>query len=421
MRPEGLVLLPDLASMAGLIAVLVALQRRQPRLSIRSWLVALGILFATQIAAFPYVDQVGLPHLIAHSAHLVGETLAGFSFLLFTGARKTPRRRLNYLLWTGAPFVAVEALYGWDIHVRFPYMLCAAAGATVCAAASYRITTSRRIALLQMCAWTGIALLIWMDHYRPVAYCSLGSIYAGAAINFWRRLPSRSVGRVLIVAALATWSLSLYLHPVVLRLPAYWRLGEQLWVMQKFFVTVGLLIALLEDALEENERNAMHDQLTGLGNRRLLEQRLLEAIAAGPVTVALMDLDGFKQINDSWGHLAGDKALIEVARRLRKATATGDTLARTGGDEFVILSTTPAIEIARELAEQFPLPIVLETAIAYLGTSIGTASFPQDAAGNKGLDAVVHLLHVADRRMYVEKHNRQLQGNASVEAEAALR
>ena len=103
-------------------------------------------------------------------------------------------------------------------------------------------------------------------------------------------------------------------------------------------------ITAQRQALEQVERMANHDALTGLPNRRLLYDRLGQAIARakrydGAVVVLSVDLDGFKLINDRYGHAAGDAVLIETSNRLRDALRDTDTVARMGGDEFVLLIT----------------------------------------------------------------------------------
>jgi GGDEF domain-containing protein len=109
------------------------------------------------------------------------------------------------------------------------------------------------------------------------------------------------------------------------------------------------ILSLVEDvtqrvSLEAQLRaQATHDGLTGLANRRLFEDRLGQAIAKARrsgdmLAVLFVDLDGFKQVNDSLGHDAGDSLLVEVARRFGACVREGDTLARLGGDEFTVIS-----------------------------------------------------------------------------------
>jgi GGDEF domain-containing protein len=105
-------------------------------------------------------------------------------------------------------------------------------------------------------------------------------------------------------------------------------------------VVVRQLAAFHENAdlLERLAYQASHDPLTGLANRTFFTERLAEAVrAGGPVTVVLVDLDGFKQVNDTLGHHAGDLMLVAVADRLRRSVRAGDTVARLGGDEFAML------------------------------------------------------------------------------------
>jgi len=153
---------------------------------------------------------------------------------------------------------------------------------------------------------------------------------------------------------------------------------------------------------------ALHDALTGLPNRALLGDRLTSAIAVAQrqdaaLSLLLLDLDGFKGVNDTWGHHAGDLVLIEIASRLSGTLRESDTAARLGGDEFVLLlPATPlvgAIEAARALVDFIVAPIAIDGKQVTVGASIGIAVFP-----NHGRDAEV-LLAAADSAMYEAKHS----------------
>jgi diguanylate cyclase (GGDEF)-like protein len=160
-----------------------------------------------------------------------------------------------------------------------------------------------------------------------------------------------------------------------------------------------------------------HDALTGLLNRRAYEERLpVEISRAGrfgrPLSLCLLDLDGFKKINDSHGHAAGDAALREVARRLRRCVRERDLVARLGGDEFVVVlndvggSPGAAQEACERVDAALAEPIALEQEEMTLRAAIGVATFPGD-----GADAP-SLLAFADRAMYAAKHRRRVDSAA---------
>ncbi|TVR92212.1 MAG: diguanylate cyclase [Trueperaceae bacterium] len=158
---------------------------------------------------------------------------------------------------------------------------------------------------------------------------------------------------------------------------------------------------------------ATHDELTGLPNRLLYQQRLEQAIAgarrhARRLALLMLDLDGFKPVNDRFGHAAGDAVLRQVAQRLRAALRAEDTVARIGGDEFVVLIEHPvtrahALRVADKLDRSLRAPYDALGSEVELRASIGVALFPDDA------DAPDRLLKVADDAMFAVKDGRAAQ------------
>lgn len=150
---------------------------------------------------------------------------------------------------------------------------------------------------------------------------------------------------------------------------------------------------------------AYSDALTGLANRLLLADRFeLTATRSKrqctPFAVLMIDLNAFKAVNDNYGHAAGDKVLVTVAKRLLETVRASDTVARVGGDEFVLLvesfkSPDELVHLGRKLATSISKPITLDNGVAVtVGASVGFALWPKNGAN---LD---DLLNVADQGMY---------------------
>jgi diguanylate cyclase (GGDEF)-like protein len=121
----------------------------------------------------------------------------------------------------------------------------------------------------------------------------------------------------------------------------------------------------------------------------LMEERLLAAIGQGVASVLLIDLDSFKKINDTFGHLAGDEVLRETALRLKTALHGDETLARIGGDEFLIVSMRDPTLLMAAIALPLSKPFVLEGGVEVdVGLSIGSSIYPADARGATGTEAI---------------------------------
>jgi diguanylate cyclase (GGDEF)-like protein/PAS domain S-box-containing protein len=197
--------------------------------------------------------------------------------------------------------------------------------------------------------------------------------------------------------------------------PKEWRLerqnGDQVWVQGSVAPLPGepkMLVLHLMDITERRATadrlayRALHDPLTGLPNRTLLTDRLEQAVRAvarerGGVAVLYLDLDDFKEVNDTHGHRAGDQVLIEVARRLRAAVRPADTVARLGGDEYAVVAEGLPAPDALALAER-----VREALRPAIGDLVVVASVGTAHSSTVGLDADA-LLHEADADMYRAK------------------
>jgi diguanylate cyclase (GGDEF)-like protein len=169
--------------------------------------------------------------------------------------------------------------------------------------------------------------------------------------------------------------------------------------------------------VDKMTHQAMHDQLTGLANRLQFTERLRRALDRAreelhPVTLLYLDLDGFKPVNDEFGHDVGDQLLVAVAKRMATCTRSDDTVARLGGDEFAVLidsqtAAGDAEEVSDRLAEALTRPFMIDGHQLNLGASIGRAVYPIDADTPDG------LLRAADAAMFAVKRSTRGPGLSS--------
>jgi diguanylate cyclase (GGDEF)-like protein len=176
------------------------------------------------------------------------------------------------------------------------------------------------------------------------------------------------------------------------------RLAEAVGVVQSVAIE-----GLVERQVHELESLANSDPLTGLSNRRFLQEQLRHALAVykryeTPFALLVLDVDGLKRVNDSKGHKAGDRVLVQVASAMRRTLRTTDTAARIGGDEFCVLATNQTAAAAEPLGQRIADAVDVETGgDETVGVSVGVVSCPEHG---EDVDA---LLEMADQAMYRAK------------------
>ena len=199
---------------------------------------------------------------------------------------------------------------------------------------------------------------------------------------------------------------------------AWLLLGSPQSVPTEAVVSIGALanqvtLALRNSAVhQELTVQATLDGLTGLANRASFNAALSGALGDGPTqnmtSVLFVDLDDFKDVNDVFGHLAGDQLLREVAARLRRATRPGDLCGRIGGDEFAVLlrdtGGAAAAEVAQRIVQAVAAPAHLGAGVVHIGASVGVATATSEAD-------LEQLIHCADVAMYAAK----AQGKARIQ------
>ncbi len=242
-------------------------------------------------------------------------------------------------------------------------------------------------------------------------------VYFGCGIHFWHMYRRASAGSLITVAGFFAWASVFAVSPY---LNAYFpriHIEDEVWNLPKYVVAVGMILLLLEDQIAHNRHLALHDELTGLPNRRLFQDRLSNTLERARRTgthaaLLLLDLDHFKQVNDTLGHHVGDQLLQHVAKLFKGRIRRSDTVARTGGDEFSFIldgpiNTVEAALVGNSLLELLEHPMPLGERSVPIQASLGVAIFPDDA---QDLES---LCIAADMRMYDNKRARQKPGSAA--------
>jgi diguanylate cyclase (GGDEF)-like protein len=196
------------------------------------------------------------------------------------------------------------------------------------------------------------------------------------------------------------------------------RIGENLdgyvmWLLAGSITVLGALFAVFQHTQARNreaqrriERLAHYDVVTNLPNRSLLSDRLAQEVARAAraregFAVAMFDLDGFKGVNDTLGHAAGDRLLAEVASRARKCVRASDTLGRLGGDEFLALlpqtGQEGAMQVAEKIRNELSKPYDIGGKSARISASVGVGLFPTHGSDTEA------LLRSADTALYEAK------------------
>ena len=312
-----------------------------------------------------------------------------------------------FTFWTLSSLAILSDYLGPDLHVNYAGAWAVAIWADFGGIVSW-ILAKRRAPLMLMLplALSGVVMItaavyftggvrshLWVLYVVPV-------IFTAALLSF--RLTAIVVGSALLAGAtplLMTWNgpyfRSLLILAAVMALSAH--------------VETRLLRVAIQEG-ERSEYRALHDDLTGLPNRTLFYRRVRAAISAAEAmrseaAVLIIDLDHFKEVNDTLGHYSGDLLLQDLAERLRHVLRTNDIVSRLGGDEFAVLLTdlatnAAADSVAQQLLITLQEPIQLRGLGINLKASIGLALYPLDG---RDVDSLIQRADIAMYRAKAEQ------------------
>jgi diguanylate cyclase (GGDEF)-like protein len=403
--------LPDVSAVALLVCAFASVARRNQTRVSGIWLTGWSMI-VLHFGAFIFQNVPGAWGTFAVSVGLAALTWAGTLFMWAC----IPYRQETSSRWMLGALIFTNTLYVFLSNggSAAPWMLNVSAilfGALplIIALASVR-KLNHPLRWVTVCLYSALSIfaLIFQNRSGNGADLAMNAVlctvYLGCCAHFLLMYRRATAGAFITIAGFLAWAAVFVVGPMMEALWPAVQVESEVWNLPKYVVAVGMILLLLEDQIEYNKYLALHDDLTGLPNRRLFQDRLgiaLERARRTETQTALLviDLDHFKEVNDSLGHHVGDLLLQRVATLFSERVRRSDTVARTGGDEFSIILEEPtsheeAILVGRSLMQILSEAIEIGQHKARVGASIGIAVFPQDAPDMET------LCIAADLRMY---------------------
>ena len=408
--------LPDLAAVAVLTCAFASVARRGQTATSRHWLTG-WVLIALHFAAFIFLRAPGIWGTLALDIGLASLTSAGVLFMWASVPYRTERSSrwmLISVLLTNALYIVLirsDQTSPWLLNTAA--ILFGAAPMAIALTARRDFTHLLRWLLVGIYSVLAVFLLVVQNRPRigPLVASNavLFTVYFGCCLHVWYSYRGRgTAGSLITIAGFLGWSAVFVLSPLATMFLPNAQIESEVWNLPKYVVAVGMILLLLEDQIEHNKYLALHDELTGLPNRRLFLDRLALSLERArrmesKAALLVIDLDHFKQVNDTLGHHAGDLLLKRVSDIFQSRVRRSDTVARTGGDEFSLILEEPtnrsnAKWVAKSLMEMLDQPMQVGDHTLKVGASIGVAVFPDDATD------IEALCIAADLRMYDDKN-----------------
>ena len=416
--------LPYLLAFVALVFVFRSMLLRHAGQRLESWLlgwVFLALHFAAQLLNVGHgVWETG----IATTSVLTLE-LAGIAFIRAASRIDLLAVQSALMVTWAVALMTFTALVMWGVEQTLPYYITIAALAASVALLNYRVRSRRSAVDNVFTFFLALSLPVLLGLLvarRQMGYginVTLCWLYLVAGLRYWQRFEQKTTGVLTAVLGFTvvaiTFPMGMLIHYAYL---PHLKIDTAIRNIPKLIIAAGVLLTFLEEEIGRTEHLALHDPLTGLPNRRLLEDRMEIMLDRAErnhlrAAVLMVDLDGFKQVNDTYGHAVGDEFLRAVASRLALVVRKADTLARSGGDEFTvlvsdILQPDGAGILARKLQEVLDQPIPVGDLQLRVSASIGVAVYPDDGRTAEELCAM------ADAQMYQTKRHTKSTAEISV-------
>jgi diguanylate cyclase (GGDEF)-like protein len=406
--------LPDLGAVALLAGAFASVARQGHTPVSKLWLTG-WVMIELHFAAFLFLNAPGAWGTLAESIGLLTLIWSGFLFMWAS----VPYRNEKSSPWMFFALLGTNTLYlallivgpspAWALSLAA--VLIGAVPLALTLATARKFNHRLRWSVTALSCLLSVFLLVVQQRPDDGAGLALNAllftVFFNCCIHFLNTYHRATAGAFITIAGFLFWASVFVVGPLM---AAFWpdvHVENEVWNLPKFVVAVGMILLLLEDQIEHNKYLALHDELAGLPNRRLFQDRLDSALERARRTgteaaLLLIDLDHFKQVNDTMGHHVGDLLLQHAASIFAGRIRRSDTVARTGGDEFCVILEEPitradAALVADTLMQILKNPIHLEGHEIQVGASVGIAVFPHDANDAETLSIA------ADLRMYENK------------------
>jgi diguanylate cyclase (GGDEF)-like protein len=411
---------PDLAAI-GLLACAFGSVARRNRSSVSGlWLTGWGMI-ALHFAMFAVVPTRTWAVDVVQIVGLASLTWAGILFMWAA----VPYRKSQSSPWMVTALLSSNTIYIAVMVIgpraRWPLTLAALLYGILplAVALSALPRFGHRLRWITVCLNLDLCIFLLAFQHRAVLGSELAlnavlfAVYLGCGIHFWYTYRRSTAGAFITIAGFFGWAAVFVAAPLLGLFFPHVQVQSEVWNLPKYVVAVGMILLLLEDQIDYAKYLALHDELTGLPNRRLFQDRLAGALERcrrrqSSVALLLVDLNDFKRVNDSAGHHIGDQLLRHVGQVFVGRVRRSDTVSRTGGDEFAVILEDPvnregAIHVAAELTRALTAPLTIEGHTLQIGASIGVAVFPEDA------NSCEAMFVAADSDMYAQKRGSRKQ------------
>ncbi len=405
--------LPDIVTVGLLASAFASVARRNSTRVSGIWLTG-WLVIAFHFVALLFASVPGFWGNVAGLIALCSLVWAG---LLFIWA-SVPYREERSTLWMLAVLFLTNTTYltvigtngsGWQLNLSALLLGLGPLAVTLGALPRF----NHPLRWVTVVVFLGLSIVLFFVQQRPdngpglAVNAVLFTVYFDCGIHFWYTYRRATAGRFITVYGFFAWSSVFLFSPFKDAWFPNVIVENEVWNLPKYLVALGMILLLLEEQIEHNKHLALHDPLTGLPNRRLFQDRLGNTLerarrSGSQAALLVLDLDRFKDVNDTLGHHAGDLLLQRVAKIFNGRVRRSDTVARTGGDEFSVIlegptNPTEALHVGHLLQEMLREPIQLENRTVHIGASLGMAIFPDDAPDMES------LCIAADLRMYDNK------------------